>query len=98
MSCPRRSPFVHIERDALVIVIAEPTVEPHGPLRQRQQPLFEHADGDVGLGMRVDHALHVGPRQIDRAVDDDTGVDRLVFRRLDQMPVGNIDLQQVRRR
>ena len=46
--------------------------------------------------MRVDDAFDVRPRQIDRAVDDDAGIDRFVFRRLDQGAVRNIDLEQVR--
>jgi hypothetical protein len=46
--------------------------------------------------MGVDDAFDIGPAEIDRAVNDDAGVDRLVFGGLDQMAVRNIDLQQVR--
>ena len=88
--------LVHVKRDAFVIVVSEPVVEPHRPLRERQQPLFQRADRDVGLGMGVDDALDVGPAEIDRAMNDDPGVDRLIFGRLDQMAVRNIDFQQVR--
>ena len=88
--------LVHVERDALVIVVAEPVVEPHRPLRQRKEALFQRSDRDVPLGVGVYDALDVRPAQIDRAMDDDPGVDRLVFGRLDQMAVADVDLQQVR--
>ena len=88
--------LVHLQRDALVIMVAEAVVEAHRPLRKRQQPLFQRADRDVGLGMGVDDAFDVGPAEIDRPVDHDAGIDRLIFGGLDQMTVGDIDLQEVR--
>ena len=81
--------LVKIERDsALLIVIAEPVVEPHRPLApaaatplRARRPRYPPR---CGCGSTQ---LHVRPAQVDRAVDHEPGVVRLVLRRLDLVPL-----------
>jgi hypothetical protein len=77
-------------------VIAEPVVEPHRPLAQRQQAFLESADGNIRLGMSVDDALDIRAAHIDCAVDHVSGPVGFVFGRLDEIAV-EIHFQEVRR-
>ena len=65
--------LVHIERDAFVVVVAEHAVHAQGMLTQGQQAGFLGGHGNPGARVGVDHAVHLGPRLVHAAVDDEAG-------------------------
>ena len=70
--------LVVADRDALVVVIAERRQGDGRLLRDRQQALALGRDRDAARRVRVQHAQHVVPRRVDRAVDHEPGrVDRV---------------------
>ena len=61
--------LLEVDRGALVVVVADVADEPHGGLRQGQQPLLLRGDRHPGAGVRVDDRADIWPRRMDRAVD-----------------------------
>src|SRR6266571_4775608 len=65
--------LVQVDRHALVFVHAD-AVEVHRGLRDRQQAAVKRRNGHAGDGVGMDHAAHVRPPLVHRAVDDEAGL------------------------
>ncbi len=90
-------PFSLGQRDALVVVVADPAVQPHRVLGQREQTFRQGRQRHLGLGVQVHHAAGVPPGRVDGAVDDEAGRVRLVSAAVaDDVPV-QVDLDQAGR-
>src|SRR6185503_10856224 len=64
--------LVQVHRRAFVVVVAD-FAEEHRVLRQGQQAAFERRNRHAGGRMRMDYAIHVMARPVDRAVNDEAG-------------------------
>ncbi len=89
--------FVDVDRESLIVVIADAAVEELRMLAERQQSVLHGRHGDARLGVGVDHAIHVLALAVNRAVDHESGLVHGRIGLVDQVAV-EIDLDQVRRR
>ena len=85
--------FIGIERQAFVIVIGDFPIKHLGMLRQWQKSTLEHRNRHSGAGVIMDHALDVGPRGMDRAVNDESRRMKIERRLVDNFAV-EVDLDQ----
>lgn len=68
-ACDKALTLAKFKRHAFIVVIADPVIEPHRILVDRQQAAFERGDGEAGLGMGVEDTVDVMAGGMDRAVD-----------------------------
>jgi hypothetical protein len=88
--------LVEVDRHALVVVIAD-LAEEHRVLRQRQQAALERGHRHAGGRMRMDHAVHVVARLVDRAVDHEAGlVDAVAGAGIEHQPAVEVDFHEAR--
>ena len=89
--------LVEVDRRPFVVMIADVPDETDRGLRQRQEPARHRRHRHAGAGVGVQHALHFGPRLVDRAVDHVAGfVDAVVGVGLPDDVALYVDLDQAR--
>jgi hypothetical protein len=87
--------LVHVDRHALVVVVAD-VDEAHRGLREGHQAGFHRRHRHTGDGVRVDHAIDLVPRAVDRAVDDEARLVDVVLGRVEQDLAVQVELDETR--
>ena len=76
---PQQAAFVGVDGDALEVVVRDLAVELRGVEVGEREPVLQAADRLRRRRVQVHHAVRVGQRRVDRAVEGDAGrVDRPV--------------------
>ncbi len=89
--------FFGVQRQPLVVVIAQRSQRDEGKLRQGQQAVFLRRHGHAVDGVRVQHAHRVLAGRMDTAVDGEAGRVDVVFR-IHHLVAVQVDLDQAGRR
>ena len=87
--------LVHVDRDPFVVVVAD-VDEAHRRLREGHQPGLHRRHRHPGDRMRVDDAVHLVPRAVDGAVDDEARLVDVVLGRVEQDLAVQVELDEAR--